>query len=133
MKIILLTSSMAAGGAERVAATLSNRWSDMGYNVILLPTYSGRGECFYKIHHLTRLIFLADLVGRVRINGLVGYIKRVLALRRFIEMEKPDVLVSFLTNVNVTVLLSTLGLGIRTIICERTAPFEMTTSCPLRL
>src|SRR5690606_38397729 len=52
MKILLLVSSMHAGGAERVAATLVNAWTDRGDTVTLVPTYSSKGTCF--IHCLMR-------------------------------------------------------------------------------
>ena len=45
MKILLIVSSMHAGGAERVASTLVSAWAERGDEVTLLITYSGRGDC----------------------------------------------------------------------------------------
>src|SRR5215470_3933240 len=100
MRILLLTSSMNAGGAERVACTLANAWSSRGDQVTLIPTFSGGGECFYALSPDIRLVYLADLVS-TRARTVVNRLVRLCALRRFIATEYPDVIVSFLSNVNV--------------------------------
>ena len=38
--ILFLVSSMEGGGAERVAAILCNHWSECGFKVTLMPTFS---------------------------------------------------------------------------------------------
>ncbi|AUL46070.1 O-antigen biosynthesis glycosyltransferase [Bordetella trematum] len=119
MKIVLAVSSMQAGGAERVAATLANAWSARGDHVTLLPTFSGGGTCFYPLSDEVELLWLAD---EVPARGLWGAFKRLLGLRRLIRERRPDVVVSFLTNVNVAAILATRGLGVPLIVCERTNP-----------
>jgi len=122
MHILLLTSSMSSGGAERVASTLANAWSVRGNNVTLMPTFSGRGECFYKLSPDVHLIYLADFVSS-RGRTWVNQINRLRALRRFIATERPDVIVSFLSNVNVAAIIASVGLGIPVIVCEHTDTF----------
>lgn len=130
MKVLLLVSSMHAGGAERVAATLVNAWSDRGDTVTLVPTYSSKGTCFYPVSDAVSLIWLADRVG-TRSGGLWAAWQRLRELRKLILERKPDVVVSFLTNVNVAAILAMRGLGkidIPLIVCERTNPVaELTT------
>jgi len=121
MKIILLVSSMGSGGAERVAATLVNAWAERGDSVTLVATFSGRGTCFYPVTSNVRFVYLADLsAGRRR--GLLGYASRFMALRALIRSSEPDVIVSFLTNVNVAGILASTGLGIPVIACEHNDP-----------
>ncbi|HEY9271118.1 MULTISPECIES: glycosyltransferase family 4 protein [Achromobacter] len=127
MKILMLVSSMHAGGAERVAATLVNAWAERGDSVILTPTYSSKGSCFYPLSDKVELAWLADLAG-TRVSGAMAAFKRLLALRRHIRESKPDVVVSFLTNVNVAAILATRGLGVPLIVCERTNPVAETTT-----
>lgn len=119
--ILLMVSSMHAGGAERVAADLANAWATKGYQVTLLITFSGRGTCFYLLSEHVRVVFLSDEV-RTQRSGALGYIGRFFALRRLITTLRPNVIVSFLTNVNVAALLSKIGIRIPTIVCERTYP-----------
>lgn len=130
MKIMLLVSSMHAGGAERVAATLVNAWTDRGDTVTLVPTYSSKGTCFYPVSDAVNLIWLADRAG-TRSSGAMAAVARLRALRHLIIEQKPDVVVSFLTNVNVAAILSTKTLGklnVPLIVCERTNPVVETTT-----
>jgi GalNAc-alpha-(1->4)-GalNAc-alpha-(1->3)-diNAcBac-PP-undecaprenol alpha-1,4-N-acetyl-D-galactosaminyltransferase len=131
-KIILLVSSMTSGGAERVAATLANAWTTRGDQVILMPTFSGRGECFYELSPKVRLIYLADLVSS-RVRTWANQLARLFALRRFIATERPDVIVSFLSNVNAAAVIASIGLSIPVIICERNDPFVIPMSRVLQL
>ncbi|MBJ7263119.1 MAG: glycosyltransferase family 4 protein [Burkholderiaceae bacterium] len=121
MKILMLVSSMHAGGAERVAATLVNAWSARGDRVTLVPTYSAKGECFYPIADEVEMVWLADYAG-TRAKSLLGMGRRLAALRRLIDEVQPDVVVSFLTHVNVAAILATWGTRISVIVCERTNP-----------
>lgn len=127
MKILMLVSSMHAGGAERVAATLVNAWSERGDTVILTPTYSSKGTCFYPLSDKVQLTWLADLAG-TRVTGPLAAFRRLLTLRKHIRDTRPDVVVSFLTNVNVAAILATAGLRVPLIVCERTNPVAETTT-----
>jgi|GEM_PF-14423 len=116
-----MLSSLHTGGAERVAATLSNAWTARGDTVALVPTYSGKGECCYRLDPGVDLIYLADQVPG-RCTGLMKSVRRLLALRKLVQQWQPDVIVSFLTNVNVAALIATRGLAVPVIVCERTHP-----------
>jgi GalNAc-alpha-(1->4)-GalNAc-alpha-(1->3)-diNAcBac-PP-undecaprenol alpha-1,4-N-acetyl-D-galactosaminyltransferase len=120
-RLILLVNSMHTGGAERVAATLVNAWAARGDEVTLLVTFSGRGGCHYRIHDRVAVIYLSDLSGVIGRN-LCGYLRRFIALRRFIKRQSANAVVSFLTDVNVVTLLATRGLKIPVIVSERTHP-----------
>ena len=123
---------MNSGGAERVASTLANAWSSRVDQVVLMPTFSGGGECFYELSADVRLVFLADLVSS-RVSTFVNQLARLHALRRFMATERPDAIVSFLSNVNVAAVLASAGLGIPVIVCERIDPFVMPKTLLLRL
>lgn len=121
MKIVFLVSSMHAGGAERVAATLASAWAERGDEVTLVATYSGRGECFYPLSDKVKILWLADALGPKTHPFIYGP-RKLLALRRLLRHEQADVIVSFLTNVNVTALVASRGLAQPIIVCERTNP-----------
>lgn len=130
--ILFLVSAMEAGGAERVASTLANAWTERGHSVTLMPTFSGRGNCFYPLSPNVDLVYLADLVPAKTRTWVTRFI-RLLALRRFMAMNRPDVIVSFLTHVNVAAVLASIGLRIPVIVCERCDPFAMPLSRRLQL
>lgn len=121
MRIILLTSSLGAGGAERVATTLCNAWAAKGHQVMLLPTYSGGGVSFYDVAGDVELVYLAE---RANASGNIisSYLGRLRTLRKLVLSWSPDVVVSFLPNVNVATILGTAFSGIPLIICERSDP-----------
>ncbi|MCG2577108.1 glycosyltransferase family 4 protein [Dechloromonas sp. XY25] len=121
MNIVFMVSTMHTGGAERVAANLVNNWSKQGHHVTLVATYSGRGECHYVIESGVKMVYLSDLV----VEGPFIYLRRFIALRRFIIGCKPDIVVSFLPNVNVAAILASFGLNIPVVVSERIHPPQM--------
>jgi glycosyltransferase involved in cell wall biosynthesis len=112
---------MRGGGAERVAAHFCNHWVEQGHDVILMPTFSGKGGCFYPIKEQVRLDFLEDRV-RNRSHSLFNKILRFFALRRAIHDIKPNVIFSFFPNISVVALLAVCGQGIPVVVSERTYP-----------
>jgi GalNAc-alpha-(1->4)-GalNAc-alpha-(1->3)-diNAcBac-PP-undecaprenol alpha-1,4-N-acetyl-D-galactosaminyltransferase len=120
-KILLVVSSMNTGGAERVASQLANAWVRRGDDVTLLATYSGRGGCAYELDATVNFRFLADEPGGGG-RGLVPFARRLLAFRRFVKKSRPDVVVSFLTSVNVMSLLATARLEVPVIAAEHSYP-----------
>ena len=110
-----------AGGAERVAATLCNHWVTKGYKVTLMPTFLGRGQCDYPLDSRVQLDYLADYVMSTK-NSTFNKIRRLLTLRKILKKENPDIVISFLSNVNIAALLATRGLNIPVIVSERTYP-----------
>jgi GalNAc-alpha-(1->4)-GalNAc-alpha-(1->3)-diNAcBac-PP-undecaprenol alpha-1,4-N-acetyl-D-galactosaminyltransferase len=121
MKICMLVSSLSNGGAERVATTLCDAWAGRGDKVTLIPTFFGGGTPYHPIGEAVELIYLADVIG-IRRRNVFTYLYRAAVLRRLVAERKPDVVVSFLPNVNVSAILSLAFLGIPLIICERTDP-----------
>lgn len=121
MKILFFVSSLNAGGAERVAVTLANAWARRGDNVTLVSTWLTKHEPFYELDSRIRFRQLADDRSARPLHALPGAGKW-LQIRRLVRVEAPDVVVSFLTNVNVNVLLATSGLDVPVIVSERTHP-----------
>jgi GalNAc-alpha-(1->4)-GalNAc-alpha-(1->3)-diNAcBac-PP-undecaprenol alpha-1,4-N-acetyl-D-galactosaminyltransferase len=122
--ILLLVSSMTSGGAERVAANLVNAWSARGDSVTLLITFSGRGECFYRVSDDVKVIYLADLAGCTGRNPSAYWV-RLRILRKFIRTSHPGAVVSFLSNVNIAAILACCRSGCRVIVSERIHPSMM--------
>jgi len=121
MKIVFLTSSLNMGGAERVATILSNAWSERGIEVTLITTFSQANHCFYEVSPAVELIYLSSLVQAGK-KSLFNYCKRLFVLRRLIQQKKPDVIISFLSNVNVAAILASRFLKIPVICSERRNP-----------
>lgn len=120
MKILFFVSSMNAGGAERVAATLANAWVQRGDQVCLVPTHLGSETSFYALDE--RVQFEPLKQHMPWFPPLLTPVRKLRAIRRIHDHFKPDVVVSFLTNVNVNVLMALRGVNTPVLVCERTNP-----------
>lgn len=121
MKILFLTSSLSMGGAERVATTLCNTWAEKGVEVTLIQTFSQASLPFYELSPHLNLIYLTDIVKSSR-KTLRSYFNRIFALRKLIKNKQPDIIISFLPNVNVAGILASRFLKIPIICSERRNP-----------
>jgi GalNAc-alpha-(1->4)-GalNAc-alpha-(1->3)-diNAcBac-PP-undecaprenol alpha-1,4-N-acetyl-D-galactosaminyltransferase len=123
VNIIFLVSSLGPGGAERVATTLCNAWAKRGDAVTLVTTFSGASDQFYTLHNNVELFHLSGLLSGQRRRDK-NYINRLQALRQLVRRINPQVVVSFLPNVNIAALTATAFSGIPCIVCERSDPAE---------
>jgi len=113
-KIIVSCATLAAGGAERVLSVLSTPLADR-YDTVIYVMWLDV-PIFYEVD---KRIGLVSVEREVRSKN---DIKKIHWFRKFIEKEHPDVLLSFLEPFNIRVLLSTIGLGIKTFVAERNDP-----------
>jgi glycosyltransferase involved in cell wall biosynthesis len=122
MRIMLAVSSMAAGGAERVAATLVNHWSATGHAVALV-TVAASDRDFYRLDHRVARIDL-DLLRNSRNwrDFILVNFERLRRLRSAMRDFKPEVVLSFLDATNVRMLLASIGTGIPVIVEEHIDP-----------
>lgn len=119
MKIYLVAGSLNMGGAERVITNLANLWSRRGHEVTLISTYVHGGAPFYSIDEKVSFVSFSELLG----PGMSSrFYKKILSLRRILKIGSPDVVISFLPNVNVLTLLASRGLRIPVVISERRDP-----------
>lgn len=121
-RIAIVVGSMAAGGAERVAATLGNAWSRQGREVWIVSTYLGRQTTAYTLDSAVSTVFLSDRLKGDRRTRLRAVFWKVSALRNVLREIAPDVVVSFLTNVNVLCIAALACSRIPLIVSERVDP-----------
>lgn len=120
MKILFFVGSMNAGGAERVAAELANAWVQRGDEVCLVPTFLGTSDSFYELDERVQFSPLQQSIGWFP-PGITP-LRKWRAIRQIYKSVKPDVVLSFLTNVNVNVLIALKGIPTPIVVCERTNP-----------
>ena len=124
LRIMLAVSSMVAGGAERVAATLVNHWSANGHKVALITVASTDLDFYPLDQRVTRIALDLNRSSRNWRDFVVDNFKRVRKLRSAIRDCKPQVILSFLDTTNVRILLASIGTGIPVIVSERTDPTQ---------
>lgn len=130
MKILFVINTLGAGGAERAGSTLCNGWAAKGHEVLLVQTFSGGAIDFFALSPLVRQEALVEDNGR---QGAVDILQRMYRLRRIAGEFRPDVIVSFLTNVNLFTMVATAFQGFRLVIAERTDPIMMPMPYLLRI
>jgi len=116
MKILLIIGAYSFGGAERVICSLANHLFEN--NEVVLVTLSNREETYYLNP------------GIKRING-IGWkteLHGIFKLRKFLKQEKPNLIISFITHVNIATIIANLFTGTPIIISERNDPSKSATS-----
>ncbi|MBS0373475.1 MAG: glycosyltransferase [Proteobacteria bacterium] len=121
-KILFLISTLHGGGAERVATTLLDGLSERGWDLTVVTSNLTEEQADYDLHPRVRKIRIAQLRAIPMASRLMSTIGKLLAIRQLIEQERPNAIVSFLTNSNCLALLSTVSMNVPVVVCERVDP-----------
>jgi glycosyltransferase involved in cell wall biosynthesis len=122
MRITLVISSLARGGAERVMSVLASSWAERGKDITLL-TFDHGGTPAYPIHPSVKLCSLGlEAPSGHFLQALYKNLRRIRVLRRAIRDSHPDMVISFMDTVNVLTLFATRRLGTPVIVCEHIDP-----------
>lgn len=122
-KIVILVSAMNLGGAQRVVSILCEHWSQNDFDIALVSTFTGDIDNHYQVNNNINLIQIPKVNLPFRSKLLIS-LSKLIHLRKIIHSEDPDIVISFLTRVNVASAISTIGHRANLIICERTwTPF----------
>ncbi len=116
MKVIFVISAMNGGGAERVLATLANRYVRRGDQVTILMVAGD--ESAYPLDE--RVTILS--IGQPSHGNPLVQLKRLFAMRRYFKQHREWKIVSFGTEINLFTILAALGLKNRVIVSERNDP-----------
>lgn len=111
MKIVLIMGAFSYGGAERVMCNLANYLSNNKHEVTLVTLFK-RDECY-------------ELSNKIKVINGLDFKKKfdsIFILRKIIKEIYPDIVLSFLTHINILTIISTLKLNIPVIISERNDP-----------
>lgn len=116
MKIVFVTPGMTFGGAERVISILANIWCDMGHDVSIFITATDRPPV-YKLNEKINVEYYAGF----NENG-VSHFELIFAIRKFVNKEKPDCVISFMNDVCAYTIIALMGKNTPIIYSERNDP-----------
>lgn len=119
MKLLFYINLLGGGGAERVIANLSTYFADRGYDVILVTTYAMDNE--YVVSKRIKRYILEEQP-QVSHNRIISNVDRIRKLRKLMKREKPDVAIAFMEEPNFRLIISAIGLPIKTIVSVRNDP-----------
>jgi len=114
LKIVFLMGAFSFGGAERVLCTLSNQFAEDGNDVYVVT-----------LSHAEPTYLLSSSIHVINGLGWKNYFDGILKLRRAILKIAPDVVVSFLVQVNIAACMALVGTRIPLIVSERNDPKHM--------
>lgn len=114
MKLTFVTSTLHAGGSERVMSLLANTFAQKGYEVEIVCI--NKHLVFYPIDEKVKVWFAEDEVKSPSI------LKKVLWLRNHIKNDRPDVVIAFMLEVYCVTLASLIGVSVPVISSERIDP-----------
>lgn len=116
MKLVFITPGMTFGGAERVISILANLWCDMGHDVSIFITSSNKSSV-YKLNEKVNVEYYDHYIE----NG-VSHFKLISSIRKFVDKEKPDCVLSFMNDVCAYTIISLMGKNLPIIYSERNDP-----------
>lgn len=117
-KILFYISDIRKGGAQRAMTNLANQFCKEGYAVVFITNFSAEEEYILntKIQRLSLEKKESDR------NILIKNFKRIRALRSLIKNHKPKYCISFMSENNFRLTLSSLFLPTKCIISVRNDP-----------
>lgn len=121
MKLLFFIRALTGGGAERVLATLSNAFVQKGYDVSLAT--SRRIPFAYTINNKVSIYDLYQNCPIEEFNvcdKIKRYLIRLKNIRTITRAVNPDIVISFMTDMNYDVILSLIGFKIPIICSEHT-------------
>lgn len=121
-RIALVIPSLGPGGAERVLTTLAGAWADSGRDVVLV-TLAGSDGDFFPVPPGVRRVALG-MAGDSRgiWEAVIRNVSRVRRLRRALAELRPDLVISFVDQMNVLAILAARPLAIPVVASERIDP-----------
>lgn len=114
MKIIFTIGRLGGGGAERVVSVLANSFIEYGHEVNIITLSENDKPAYPLKNNVKRISIIKD-----KNENKIRYFKRI---RKTIIELNPSVVISFLTYINVYILISLIFSGIKVIVSERNDP-----------
>ena len=118
-KIIIVTRSLFAGGAERVIAQLANYFASRNLKCEIITI--DKEKILYDLDDRIKI----TPIGKKSKLKIFDKISRYGCLRRLICKKGPDVVLSMPEDIGIYVLLSMVGTGVPVFVSERNNPWVM--------
>lgn len=123
MRLAIVQAGLGTGGTERVVSLLAADRCKRGDEIHILAFVHEDEESYFPLHPQVTVHKIAQRhVGAFGNIGFFSTLARLRALRSELRLLKPDMVLSFLTKINIMCLLATTGLGMRVVVSERNNP-----------
>ena len=119
MKIVFFVPSLGSGGAERVVSILATEMSDRSYDVHV--ALLANRNINYSLSDKVSIHFL-DCEKEQNLSAVKRYVKRYSKIRSLIKQINPNIVISFMSETNIDVSLTMMGMNIPLVVSERNDP-----------
>lgn len=118
MKVVFFIHSLRSGGAERVLGLLANDWVNQGHDITIAA--NDINEVFYPINSQINILDIGVQHKGIT-KGITANIARIQKIKQTITDTDPDIIISFMTTMNIKVTLASKLAKKPIIISERTS------------
>ncbi len=120
--LAVVISDLGSGGAQRVLATMAERWAEQGRRFAVITLAEEESDFFTLPQGGSRHVVggVGDSGGGWR--GVAANIARVRRLRAALREVDAPIALGFIAPTNILLILAALGLGMRVVISERNDP-----------
>lgn len=119
-KVLFHINSLGKGGAERVVSVLAKCFAGDGHEVTIVTLWRAQEE--YELEKQIKRINIEDLWQGKRMGRLQKAVRRLWDLRRSIQAEKPDIVISFCNKANFRSAYAMMGMKIPLLTSVRNDP-----------
>ena len=121
-KLLIVIESMKRGGTQKNVYNLIQRINSKNYKINVVTFNKDKESILSLGKYVDSYCMQMPGVSRNIFQAIYFNIKRILILRRFYSKTKPDIILSFIFTTNILVILSSLFINKRVIVCERNDP-----------
>ena len=105
MKIYFFIGDLGAGGAEKVLVEMANNLAIENFDVTIITL--SNGDVFYDTNKNVNVVHLKKYnISNNFFKAVKNNYRRILSLHKILKSEKPDVIVSFLTQTNIIAIIA---------------------------
>lgn len=115
-RIMIVQSGLGTGGTEKIVSLLARHLEGQGHKVTVLAIKDCPSESYYPMPATVSLRTMEEELGKVATRSTTS---RIAWLRKTMRDREPNLVISFLTKINVQVAVAAVGLGVRRIASER--------------
>jgi glycosyltransferase involved in cell wall biosynthesis len=121
MKLLFAIKGLSAsgGGAERILCSISSALSERGHDVSIVTFDPPHQKPFYPLDARIKRVDLA-IGDSLNPAGFGETVRRILALRRIVTTERPQVVIGFMHSMYVPLSIAVIGSGIPVVGSEHT-------------
>lgn len=121
-RILLAVPSLSAGGAQRVVTEMANAWCGRGRRIAVVTLDSAANDFFELSAGIDRVPLEATAESTTFLSAILHNVDRIRRIQRVIRSWRPDVIISFVDQMNVLTLLAARRTRVPVVVAERTDP-----------